>query len=285
MNKETDELTGEGAQLAEHLNHQLRDRRITVILVRCTVSRMILIGTVTAGAGIDIIGRCRLLAGLRIGNGVCVRGNDPVVTQWIYNFRVAVTAFGAGGDHQARQRTGGILLHILRIAMLARGRTGGRAQFPQNIVQPCGDLRQIRGHGGPGHVGDGRDQTAIIVGRNVIDSVDDIRRLGVAVVGLIFGSDTQHLRRDGAVTLWDSDGGPQIKIRGDAFTRQGIPDLQRLTGFVLNGQPFFPTVKAGGTILKTNILAVVREIAGSYRFRTIISQIKSAGVRLKAIPT
>ena len=207
------------------------------------------------------------------------------MTQRINDLRIAVPAFGAGGDHQARQRTGGILLHILRIAMLACGRAGGGTQLPQNIVQPRGDLRQIRGHGGSGHVGDGRDQTAVIVGRNVVDSSNSIRRLGVTVVCLVLGGDPQHVGRDGAVTLWDCDSRTQIQIRGDAFTGQSIPDLQRLTSFVLNGQPFFPTVKAGGAVLKTNILAVVREIAGSYRFRTIISQIKSAGVRLKAIPT
>lgn len=63
----------------------------------------------------------------------------------------------------------------------------------------------------------------IQIGQNtdlqIVDGSDNIRRLGVAVVGLVFGGDTQHVSGNGAVALRNSDGRTQIQIRGDAFAR------------------------------------------------------------------
>lgn len=48
------QLPGEGTQLGEHLDHQLGDGGIAVILVRCAGARVILVGITAAGTGVDM---------------------------------------------------------------------------------------------------------------------------------------------------------------------------------------------------------------------------------------
>ena len=139
------QLPGEGAQLGEHLDHQLGDGGIAVILVRCAGARVILVGITAAGAGVDIIGRRSLLASVRIGDGIHMACTLPVVPQRVYDLRGAVAALGAGGDHQAGQNAGGLLLHVLGISVLTGGGAGGALQLREDIIHAPDHRRQLGG--------------------------------------------------------------------------------------------------------------------------------------------
>lgn len=105
---------------------------------------MVLVGLSAAGAGINVIGRGGLLAGIRVGDGVHMGRYHPVMAQRVDDLRVAVPALGAGRDLQAGQGAVGRLLHVLLIGMLTGGGAGGALQLGEDGVQTFQYRRQVQ---------------------------------------------------------------------------------------------------------------------------------------------